>query len=141
MTLRDVGSWFADQWGAVKDAFRLATTQSFLDWPLWLSVSVGIGMPILLLWFVGAMIRESREGEPDPLGWTIGYGILALLCVLVTFDLWVSMAVWDESDKNTGWLRIGYPIMTIFFGTAFLVSVAKLRRRRQEQSVRKKDNH
>ncbi len=98
-------------------------------------------MPILLLWFVGAMIRESREGEPDPLGWTIGYGILALLCVLVTFDLWVSMAVWDESDKNTGWLRIGYPIMTIFFGTAFLVSVAKLRRRRQEQSVRKKDNH
>lgn len=134
MTLRDVGTWFVDRWDSIKDGFHVAATQSFWDWPLWLSISVGIGVPILVLWWFGALIREAYTGDPESFGWTLAFGVLAFLSALTTYDLWVSMTVWDESDKNLGWLRIGYPIMTAFFGSYFLVSVAKRRRHRRDQS-------
>lgn len=106
MTLRDVGDWFSEKWQAILDGVRIAATESFWDWPLWLSISVGIGVPILILWFIGTLAKELREGEPEPLGWTIAFGVLTFLCVLTTYELWVSMVVWEEGDKNLGWLRI-----------------------------------
>lgn len=134
MTLRDVGVWFADRWGSIKEGFHVAATQSFWDWPLWLSISVGIGVPLLVLLWFGALIREVHTGEPEPLGWALAVGALAFLSALTTYDLWFSMTVWDASDKNLSWLRIAYPIMTAFFGSNFLVSIIICRRHGRKQS-------
>jgi len=134
MTLRDIGTWLAERWDAILAGFRIASTQSLSDWPLWLSFPVAIGVPVLVLWWIGALIREARTGEPDSLCWTIGFGVATFLCALVTYDVWVSMTVWNEGDERMGWLRIGYPIMTTFFGSYFFVAVAKHRRSPREKS-------
>lgn len=135
MTLRDISTWFADKWDSIKEGFHTAATQSFWDWPLWLSISVGIGVPIIVLWWFSALIREAHTGNLEPFGWVLAFGVLAFLSALTTYDLWVSMTLWNENDKNIGWLRIGYPIMTVFFGSYFIVCVVKRwRNRRKQQS-------
>ena len=125
MTLRDIGAWFEDLWRSIQDGFHVAATQSFWDWPLWISIPLVIGVPVGALVVIGAGSKELREGEPDPLGWTIGFGILGALCALATFDLWFGSTVFEDGDPDVAWLRIGYPIATAFFGGYFLISVAK----------------
>ncbi len=129
MTLRDVGTWFSDLWRSILDGFQIALTQNFWDWPLWLSIPTVVIVPWAVLALIGAGLKEMREGEPEPLGWTIGFGVATALCALTTYDLWVSMTILQYGEKNTAWLRIGYPIMTTFFGLYFLISTAKRRRR------------
>jgi len=73
-----------------------------------------------------------REGEPEPLGWTIAFGVATLLSALVTYDLFVSLTIFEEGKDD--WLKIGYPIMTAFFGSFFAVEVAKRRRASGKQS-------
>ena len=139
MTLRDIGTWFSDKWNSIKEGFEIAATQSFLDWPLWISISLGIGAPLLVLWWIGALMSEAQSGKREPLGWTIGFAVATFLSAVVTFDLWVSMSIFEEGNKNVGWLRIWYPIMTGVFGSYSLVSVAKLRRHWHERSDRNTD--
>jgi hypothetical protein len=100
-------------------------TQSFWDWPLWISIPIVISVPIFILWIVGQTREELSQGEPDGIGWTIGFGVATFLCALTTFDLWVTGAVFEGGEKDTGWLRVGYPIMTAFFGFYFILSIAK----------------
>lgn len=129
MTLRDVGSWFSELWQSILGGFQIAFTQAFWDWPLWISIPAVIVVPWAILAMIGAGLKEMREGKPEPLGWTIAFGIATALCALVTYDLWVAQTIFEDGEKNTGWLRVGYPIMTTFFGLYFLISVAKRRRK------------
>lgn len=129
MTLRDIGTWFTDLWRSILDGFQVALTQGFWDWPLWISIPAVIGVPWAVLALIGAGLKELREGAPEPLGWTIGFGVLSALSALVTFDLFVTETIFQDGDKATGWLRVGYPIMTTFFGLYFLISIGKRRRR------------
>ncbi len=140
MTLRDVGTWFVDKGVSIQDGLYVAATQSFWDWPLWLSITVSIGTPMLVLCWTGALLREAHSGQPEPLGWTVGYGVGTFLCAVVTYDLWVSMMVWDERDKSLSWLRVGYPLMTAFFGSYFVTCLAKHKRHRREQLSREADS-
>ena len=84
-------------------------------------------------------MSEAQSGKREPLGWTIGFAVATFLSAVVTFDLWVSMSIFEEGNKNVGWLRIGYPIMTGVFGSYSLVSFAKLRRHWHERSDRNTD--
>ena len=58
MTLRDLGASFAELWQSFLDGLHIAATQSFWDWPLWLSIPVVIGVPCLVLWMIGAAFKE-----------------------------------------------------------------------------------
>ena len=130
MTLRGIGEWITVKWDLAKDALYVgldtAATQVFWDWPLWLAIPVGIGVLAVVLWLAAQFAEDLRTGKPEPLGWTIAFGVATFLSALVTFDLFVSMAVVDGTD---GFLRIVYPIMTVLFGSYFFLCVAKRLRR------------
>lgn len=129
MTLRDLGIWSRDLWRSVQDGFQVVATQSFWDWPLWISIPIVIVILVGVPALIRAGIKEGGEGEPESIRATLAFGVLAVVSALATFDLWVSQTIFQEGDENVGWLRIGYPIMTTFFGGYFMISIAKRRRR------------
>lgn len=128
MTLRDLGASIVELWQSFLDGLHVAATQSFWDWPLWLSIPAMIGVPVGALTLLSAGFREAREGQPETLGWTAAFGVATGLCTFVTYDLWIGQAIYK--DGEAGWLPAAYPIMTAFFGFYFLISVAKRLRRR-----------
>lgn len=123
MTLRDVGAWFADLWRSITDGLNVALTESFLDWPLWLSIPAVIAVLVAVIWFIAAVADDLRTGKPEPLGWTLAFGVLTTLCALATYDLWISRTIFDEGESR--WLQVAYPIMTTFFGVGFISNVVK----------------
>jgi hypothetical protein len=129
MSLRDIGNWFSDLSRSIGDGFSVASTQSFWDWPLWISVPVVLFAIWVLLLGLSGCFDEMRTGEPESLGMTILFGVVTFLCVLATYDLYISMTVFEEGEAYVVWLRIAYPIMTTFFGTFFAISIAKRRRK------------
>ena len=128
MTLRDIGTWFTELWRSILDGFQVALTQGFWDWPLWISIPAVIIIPWAVLALIRAGQTELREGQLEPLSLTVGFGVATALCALVTFDLFVTETIFQNGNKATAWLRIGYPIMTTFFGLYFLISIGKRRR-------------
>lgn len=129
MTLRDVGEWFGEKWQAMWDGFHIAATQSFWDWPLWLSIPVGIGVPWLILWLIANHIRETH-GQRASFWGSLGFTVGALLCAYVTYDLWFGGAIFDEDQRGLRLMQIAYPIMTTIFGFAGLIGFASRRRSR-----------
>ncbi|NTT87755.1 hypothetical protein [Tabrizicola fusiformis] len=122
MTLRDVGELFGGVWASVADGFHIATTEAFWDWPLWLSIPVGIGVPWFLIWMMTNHVREMRTQVASFWG-TLGFGVGSALCAYVTYDVWFQMSIFDGGERALPFMRFGYPIMTTIFGFAFIFGV------------------
>lgn len=122
MTLRSVGAWFEGVWASVADGFHVAVTEAFWDWPLWLSIPAGIGVPWFLIWIMVNHVQEMRNQVASFWG-TLGFGVGAVLCTYVTYDVWVQMSIFKEGERALPFMRFGYPIMTTIFGFAFIFGV------------------
>lgn len=131
MTLRDIGTWFADTWGAILNGFHIAATQSFWDWPLWLSIPVGIGVLWLVLWLIANHILETR-GQRASFWGSLGFTVGALVCAYVTYDVWFGGSIFDEDQRGSRIMQIVYPIMTTIFGFAGLSGFASRLRNKPE---------
>jgi hypothetical protein len=127
MTLRDVGDWFAGLWASFLDGLHIAATQSFWDWPLWLSIPVGIGVPWLILWLIANHIRETRNERAGFWG-SLGFTVGSLVCAYVTYDIWIGGSIFDEEPRGMIFTQIIYPVMSIVFGFAGLHGFASRRR-------------
>ena len=128
MTLRDVGAWFERLGASVADGFRVASTETFWDWPLWLSIPLCIGVLWFLLWIMANHVQEMHTQVASFWG-TLGFGVGAALCAYVTYDVWVQMSIFEEGDRATPYMRFGYPIMAAIFGFAFVFGVLSRRNR------------
>ncbi len=136
MTLRDVGSWFDGVWASVADGFHVATTETFWDWPLWLSIPVGIGVPWFLIWMMANHVHEMRNQVASFWG-TLGFGVGAALCALATYEVWVLLSVFEEGHRALPLLRIAYPIMTAVFGFAFIFgALSRMGGRREDDDAK-----
>jgi len=131
MTLRDAGDWFSGFLSSIADGFRVAAIESFWDWPLWLSIPVGFGGPWIILWLIANHIRETR-GQRASFWGSLGFGVGALLCAYVTYDIWFGGSIFDQDQRGLRPMQIIYPIMTTIFGFAALLGFASRRRRPQD---------
>lgn len=134
MTLRDVGAWFEGVWASVADGFHVAMTESFWDWPLWLSIPVGIGVPWFLLWMMANHVHEMA-GKRASFWGTVGFGVGAVLCAYVTYDVWFQLDIFKEGSRALPYMRFGYPIMTAIFGFACLQGIASRLKHRADDTT------
>lgn len=136
MTLRDVGAWFGETWASVADGLHIATTEAFWDWPLWLSIPVGIAVPWFLIWLMANHVQEMAGTRASFWG-TVGFGVGATLCAYVTYDVWFQMGIFEEGSRALPYMRFGYPIMTTIFGFACLQGIVSRMKHRADDTTPK----
>ncbi|MBL6427857.1 MAG: hypothetical protein HOY44_10060 [Maritimibacter sp.] len=125
MSLREIGHWFLGAIHQFVDAIALAFHTSYLDWPLWLSVPLPIIALSLIGWYVRVLSDDFRSGDKLSFFAVAAYSAMTVACAAVTFDLFVSMAIFEEEDPSLKFMRVCYPLMTFFFGTYAVVQIAK----------------
>lgn len=131
MTLRDVGDWFSGLWYAIGEGFHIAFTESILDWPLWISIPIVIGVPWAIIALCATHVREMRNQTASFWG-TAGFGGATALCLLAGYELWFRNELFPTGTWVVFFMRLAYPIMIAIFGFAFLHGVLQRLRRPRE---------
>ena len=112
MTLRDVGTWFEEVWASVADGYLVASTQSFWDWPLWISIPLVIGVPWFLFWVHATDVREMN-GKVVSFWGLVGFAIFAVLAGAASYGAWAEIRFFDDLEPILPIMRLVYPIMTV----------------------------
>ncbi|WP_171098432.1 hypothetical protein [Ruegeria sp. HKCCD7255] len=127
MTLRELWAFFGD-------GFHTAAHESFWDWPLWLSVPVGIGCPLIVLILCAIHVSETRR-IPQSFWESAGFLVAAILCAIATYEIYfVQRLIGYSGYSGYGVLvQIVFPMMTSMFGFAAIHGFVVLARRRRRQ--------
>mgnify|MGYP006961053849 CR=1 FL=1 len=114
--------WFEGGWVSVADGFHTATTDAFGDWPLWLSIPIGIGVPWFLIWMMTSHVH-AMQNQVATFSGILHFGVATTICAYVSYDAWFQMSIFKEGEKGSTIMRIGYPMLTSTFGFAFIFDV------------------
>lgn len=117
MTLRELGTSLGSIWDLIVADLDALVSNSPLDWPLWIFPTGVVLVFFLLPKFARAILREVRtyisNGVPMGIVWCVAFTVATVFCAVFSIDLYVTKAVFDETDPAPSFLFICYPFFTL----------------------------